>query len=285
MPRHIKMTNPSHNRNVKIIRSTHGLASLDLKELWDYRELLYFLIWRDVKLRYKQTALGASWAIIQPFTMMIVFSIIFGGLAGLPSEDIPYPIFTYTALMPWAFFAGALGRSSDSVVGNSALITRVYVPRLMVPLSGIIVGLFDFAIALIILVGLMAFYGITPTIGILMLPIFLLMAMATAMSVGLWLSAINTRFRDVRLGIPFLTQVWLFATPVAYSGTLIPENWKILYSLNPMTTVVDGFRWALLGTNWQPDILMAISVIIVIITLISGAFYFQRMGKSFADVV
>ena len=272
-------------RNSTIIRPARGLASLNLKELWAYRELVYFLIWRDVKVRYKQTALGASWAIIQPFAMMVVFSIVFGRLAGLPSEDVPYPIFTYTALLPWAFFAGALGRSSDSVVGNSALITRVYVPRLLVPFSGAVGGVVDFALAFIILAGLMAYYGITPTLGVLLLPFFLLMAMATALGVGLWLGAISVRFRDVRLGISFLIQVWLFATPVAYSGGLIPESWEVLYDLNPMAVVVEGFRWALLGTEWQPDLLIAASVGIVAVTLVSGAFYFQRMGKAFADVV
>ena len=278
-------TNHTSVRNVTIIRPTRGLASLDLKELWAYRELVYFFIWRDVKVRYKQTALGASWAIIPPFAMMVIFSIVFGTLAGLPSEDVPYPIFTYTALLPWAFFAGALGRTGDSVVGNSSLITRVYIPRLLVPLSGAVVGVFDLAIAFTILVGLMAFYGIAPTLGVLLLPFFLLMAMATALGVGLWLSAINVRFRDVRLGISFLIQVWLFATPVAYSSRLIPESWEVLYDLNPMAIVVEGFRWALLGTDWQPDLLVAASVGIVVVILVSGAFFFQRMGRVFADVV
>ena len=278
-------TKPTSVRDATIIRPTHGLASLDLKELWAYRELVYFLIWRDIKVRYKQTALGASWAIIQPFTMMVIFSVVFGRLAGLPSEDVPYPIFTYTALLPWAFFSGALGRSSDSVLGNAALITRVYVPRLLVPISGAVAGVVDFAVAFTILAGLMAYYGIAPTLGVLLLPCFLLLALATALGVGLWLTSISVRFRDVRLGISFLLQVWLFATPVAYSGGLIPESWDVLYDLNPMSIVVEGFRWALLGTEWQPDLLVAASVGIVAVTLVSGAFYFQRMGKAFADVV
>jgi len=268
-----------------VIQPSRGWGSLQLGELWEYRELLYFLIWRDIKVRYKQTVLGAAWAIIQPLVTMVVFSIVFGQLARLPSDGLPYPIFTYTALLPWTFFAGALNRSGGSVVGSAGLITKVYFPRLIVPLSAAVSGIVDFAIAFAILLGMMAFYGIVPTAAVLTLPLFLMLALATALGVGLWLSALNVRYRDVGYVIPFLVQIWLYASPVAYSSSLIPERWRPLYGLNPMAGVVEGFRWALLGTAWQPGPLIAVSVGMVVIVLLSGALYFRRMEETFADVV
>lgn len=267
------------------IRPPSGWASLGLKELWEYRELLYFLVWRDIKVRYKQTALGAAWAIIQPLFMMIVFSLFFGKLGGIPSDGIPYPVFVYCALLPWQLFAQALSESSNSLVGNQNLITKVYFPRLVVPISAVLGGLIDFAIAFVILLLIMAFYWIVPGIAILTLPLFLLLAVMTALGVGLWLSALNVQYRDVRYTIGFLTQFWLFATPVAYPSSLVPEKWRWLYGLNPMAGVVEGFRWALLGKAEPPGALLAVSVVVVILILISGLFYFRRMEDTFADIV
>ena len=268
-----------------LIRPPSGWASLGLRELWEYRELLYFLVWRDVKVRYKQTALGAAWAIIQPFFMMVVFSLFFGRLGGIPSDGIPYPVFVYCALLPWQLFAHALSESSNSLVGNQNLITKVYFPRLVVPISAVLGGLVDFAIAFVILVGMMAYFGIAPTVMIVTLPLFLLLAVATALGVGLWLSALNVQYRDVRYTINFLTQFWLFATPVAYPSSLVPEGWRWLFGLNPMAGVVEGFRWALLGKADAPGPLLAVSVGVVILILISGLYYFRRMEDTFADVV
>ncbi len=267
------------------IRPPSGWASIGLKELWEYRELLYFLTWRDVKVRYKQTVLGAAWAIIQPFFMMVVFSLFFGKLGGLPSDGIPYPIFTYCALLPWQLFAHALGESSNSLVANERLITKVYFPRLVVPLSAVLGGLVDFAIAFVILLGMMAYYRIVPTVMILTLPLFVLLAIVTALAVGLWLSALNVQYRDVRYTITFITQFWLFATPVAYSSTIVPERWRALYGLNPMAGVVEGFRWALLGKTEGPGAILYVSVGVVVLLLICGLYYFRRMEQTFADIV
>lgn len=268
-----------------MIRPSHGWASLGLKELWDYRELLYFLIWRDIKVRYKQTVLGAAWAIIQPVFMMVVFSLFFGRLAKVPSDGIPYPVFTYCALLPWQLFAHALAESSNSLVANERLITKVYFPRLVVPISAVLAGLVDFAIAFIVLLGMMAYYGIFPGIAIFTLPFFILLAVMTALGVGLWLSALNVQYRDVRYTLTFLTQLWLFATPVAYPSSLVPEPWRAIYGLNPMAGVVEGFRWALLGKSDKPGTLLVVSVIAVILILIGGLYYFRRMEETFADLV
>jgi lipopolysaccharide transport system permease protein len=270
---------------VTVIRPSRGWISLNLRDLWEYRELLYFLTWRDIKVRYKQTVLGAAWAIIQPFFTMVVFSLFFGRLAGVPSEGVPYPIFAYCALLPWNYFAGALDRAGNSLVGSANLITKVYFPRLVIPLSAVLAGLLDFAIAFVVLIGMMLFYGITPTAAVLTLPFFLLLALLTALGVGLWLSALNVQYRDVRYTIPFLTQFWLFASPVAYGASLVPERWRLLYGLNPMAGVIEGFRWTLLGKAEAPGPLLAISVAVVIILLLGGLFYFRRMEKTFADVV
>jgi lipopolysaccharide transport system permease protein len=270
---------------VLIIQPTTGWLKLNLGELWDYRELLYFLVWRDIKVRYKQTALGAAWAIIQPFMTMVVFSVFFGRLAKVPSDGIPYPVFAYAALLPWQLFAYALSESANSLVGNQHLVKRVYFPRLVVPIAAVLAGLVDFAIAFVVLLGLMAYYRIRPTAAIVVLPLFILLAVASALSVGLWLSALNVQFRDVRYTIPFLTQFWLFATPVAYPSSLIPEKWRALYGLNPMAGVVEGFRWALLGKASNPGPLVWVSIVAVVIILIGGLAYFRRMERTFADVV
>ena len=270
---------------VTIIEPSKGWISLNLRDLWEYRGLLYFLTWRDIKVRYKQTVLGAAWAIIQPFFTMVVFSLFFGRLAGIPSEGVPYPIFAYSALLPWNYFAGALDRAGNSLVGSANLITKVYFPRLVIPLSAVLAGLLDFAIAFVVLIGMMLFYGITPTVAVLTLPFFLLLALVTALGVGLWLSALNVQYRDVRYTIPFLTQFWLFASPVAYPASLVPERWRALYGLNPMVGVVEGFRWALLGKTESPGPLLAVSVAVVILLFVGGLFYFRRMEETFADVV
>jgi len=266
------------------IEPSVGWTSLRLRELWKYRELLYFLTWRDVKVRYKQTALGAAWAIIQPFLTMVVFSFFFGRLAGLDSEGIPYPIFNYAALLPWIYFSQSLTTASNSLVGSAHLITKVYFPRLVIPVSGVLSGLVDFIIAFFVLIGMMLFYHIKPGWGVLMLPLFLLLALVTALGVGLWLSALNVQYRDVRYVIPFLTQVWLFATPVVYSSRLLEQPWLTLYGLNPMVGVVEGFRWALLSTD-PPKGMIFISLLVSMAILFSGAYYFRRIERGFADVI
>jgi len=260
-------------------------TSLEFRELWEYRELLYFLIWRDVKVRYKQTALGAAWAVIQPFFMMVVFSLFFGRLAKVPSDGIPYPVFTFCALLPWQLFANALTESSNSLVGNQNLITKVYFPRLVVPISAVLGGLVDFVIAFVILLGMMLYYGIVPGWAIVTLPGFILLAVLTALGVGLWLSALNVQYRDVRYTINFLVQFWMFATPVAYPSSIVPEKWRVLYGLNPMVGVVDGFRWALLGKPDSPGLPLLISVIVVLMLLVGGLYYFRRLEQQFADIV
>src|SRR5512136_1098998 len=268
-----------------IYAPSRGWMSLNLRELWHYRELLYFLTWRDIQVRYKQAALGVGWAIIQPLLTMVIFSVIFGQLAKLPSDGIPYPVFSYTALLPWGLFAGALQRAGVSLVTNNNLITKVYFPRLVIPLSAVAAGLVDFVISFVVLLGLMAYYRIMPTWAILTIPLFVLLAVLTALSVSLWLSALNVQYRDVQYMIPFLIQAWMYASPVAYSAGLIPTGpLRIIYGLNPMAGVIQGFRWALLGGN-PPDELMIISVVVVLLLLVSGLFYFRRMERTFADVV
>ncbi len=270
---------------VTIVKPSKGWISLKLDELWEYRELLYFLTWRDIKVRYKQTVLGAAWAIIQPFFTMVVFSLFFGKLAKMPADGLPYPIFAYAALVPWMFFANGLNNSSNSLVGSASLIKKVYFPRLLVPISSIIPGLIDFFLAFAVLVGMMFFYRIWPTVNIIWLPFLLLLAFITALGVGLWLSALNVQFRDVRYTVPFLTQFWLFATPIAYPSSLLSEPWRTLYGINPMVGVVEGFRWALLGTDTAPGPIVIVSSVVTLMLLVSGAFYFRRMEKTFADVV
>jgi len=272
-------------RPTLLIRPSRGWAALDLADLWQYRELIYFLTWRDIKVRYKQTVLGGAWAILQPFLTMVVFSVFFGRLAGIPSDGLPYPIFAYCALLPWQLFAHALTESSNSLVANERLITKVYFPRLVVPISAVLAGLLDFLVAFVVLIGMMMYYHIRPTAAVWTVPLFLLLAVGAALGVGLWLSALNVQYRDVRYTIPFLTQFWLFLTPVAYPSTLVPVSWRALYGLNPMAGVVEGFRWALLGKAEGPGALLAVSVTIVVLVLVGGLYYFRRMEKTFADVV
>ena len=272
-------------RPTLLIRPSRGWAALDLADLWQYRELIYFLTWRDIKVRYKQTVLGGAWAILQPFLTMVVFSVFFGRLAGIPSDGLPYPIFAYCALLPWQLFAHALTESSNSLVANERLITKVYFPRLVVPISAVLAGLLDFLVAFVVLIGMMMYYHIRPTAAVWTVPLFLLLAVGAALGIGLWLSALNVQYRDVRYTIPFLTQFWLFLTPVAYPSTLVPVSWRALYGLNPMAGVVEGFRWALLGKTEGPGALLAVSVTIVVLVLVGGLYYFQRMEKTFADVV
>jgi lipopolysaccharide transport system permease protein len=270
---------------VLVLQPSSGWFRLNLGEVWDYRELLYFLMWRDIKVRYKQTALGAVWAVLQPTLTMLVFSIFFGRLAKVPSDGIPYPIFAFAALLPWQLFAFALTESSNSLVASQNLITKVYFPRLVVPMAATFAALVDFAVAFVVLLILMLFYGIHPTAAIVFLPFFLLLALATALSVGLWLSALNVKYRDVRYTIPFLTQFWLFATPVAYPSSLIPKPWRALFGLNPMAGVVEGFRWALLGKSNGTGPLLLVSIAAVLVLLITGLRYFRKMEASFADIV
>jgi lipopolysaccharide transport system permease protein len=279
------MTASQPSNEVLIIQPTRGWLKLNFRELWEYRELLYFLVWRDIKVRYKQTALGAAWAILQPVMTMIVFSVFFGRLAKMPSDGVPYPVFAYAALLPWQLFAYSLSESANSLVGSQHLIKKVYFPRLVVPISSVLAGLVDFAIAFVVLLGLMAYYGIRPTAAIVALPLFVILAIGTALSVGLWLSVLNVQFRDVRYTIPFLTQFWLFATPVAYPSSLVPEKWRALFGLNPMAGVVEGFRWALLGKATSPGPLLWVSIAAVVVLLIGGLAYFRRMESIFADVV
>jgi lipopolysaccharide transport system permease protein len=267
------------------IAPTKGWVPLKLNELWEYRELLYFLIWRDIKVRYKQTALGVTWAIIQPFFTMVVFSVFFGHLAKVPSDGIPYPIFTFAALVPWTFFASGLNQSSNSLVGSGTLITKVYFPRLIIPLASVLSGIVDFVLAFVMLLGMMVYYGLAPTINVLYLPLFLLLALVTSLGVGLWLSALNVEYRDVRYIVPFITQFWMLATPIGYPSSLLHDPWRTLYGLNPMVGVVEGFRWALLGTNTAPGPIIAVSSAAAVLILVSGAFYFRRMEKTFADIV
>jgi len=267
------------------IQPSRGWVSLRLNELWAYRELLYFLVWRDVKVRYKQTALGALWAVIQPFSTMVVFSLFFGKLGKIPSDGIPYPIFSFAALVPWTFFASGLGHASTSLVGSANLIKKVYFPRLVIPVSSVLSGVVDFVLAFVVLIGMMLYYGIVPGVRALWLPVFLLLAFVTSLGVGLWLSSLNVKYRDIRYVVPFITQFWLFATPIAYPASLLPQPWRTVYGLNPMVGVVEGFRWALLGTSSSAGWMVFVSALVAVLVLIGGAFYFRRMEKTFADIV
>jgi homopolymeric O-antigen transport system permease protein len=271
--------------SVVVLQPSRGVARLDLLELWEYRELLYFLVWRDVKVRYKQTVLGAAWAVLQPFLTMVVFSVVFGRLAGIRSEGLPYPVFSFAALLPWQLFAHALTQSSASLVANQNLITKVYFPRLFIPLASVLGGLVDFGAAFVVLLALMGYYRVVPGPALVAVPLFVLFAVATGLAVGLWLSALNIQYRDVRYAMPFLTQFWLWATPVAYPSSLIPPPWRTLCGLNPMAGVVEGFRWALLGGAHPPTELVLVSALVVVAALLSGLVYFRRMEVTFADVV
>ncbi len=272
-----------------VIEPTRGWASLKFGAVWEYRELLYFLVWRDLKVRYKQTLLGVAWIVLQPVVSMVVFSVLFGGLLQVPSGGVPYPIFAYSALLPWNYFSSSLSRASTSLVGSAHLITKVYFPRLIIPISGVVAGLVDFCIAFLVLIGLMVFYSIAPTPAVALLPGFLLLAMVTALGFGLWLSALNVRYRDINYLVPFLVQIWMYLTPVIYASTLIPERFRFLLALNPMTGVVEGFRWALLGAHLEdaaaPGGLFVVSIVIALLVLASGLVFFRNTEKTFADIV
>jgi lipopolysaccharide transport system permease protein len=267
------------------IEASQGWMPLKLHELWEYRELLYFLAWRDIKVRYKQTLLGAAWAIIQPFFTMVVFSIFFGRLAQIPSDGIPYPLFSYAALLPWTFFANGLTQSSNSLVGSANLIKKVYFPRLIIPIGTVLSGVIDLFLASLVLIGMIFYYGRSLSFQALWLPAFVLLALVTCLGVGLWLSALNVQYRDVRHAVPFITQLWLFATPIAYPSSLLSEPWRTLYALNPMVGVVEGFRWALLGQMTDLGPMIIVSSLAALTVLLTGAFYFRRMERRFADVV
>lgn len=267
------------------IQPSAGFAQLKLREIWDYRELLYFLVWRDVKVRYKQTALGVAWAVIQPLMTMVVFSIFFGRLGKMPSDGVPYPIFSFAALVPWALFSNGLTQATNSLVVSSNLIKKVYFPRLIIPIATVLSGVVDFVVAFAVLLLLMFFYGIFPTVNTFWLPVFVLVTLMASLAVSLWLSALNVKYRDVRYVIPFLSQLWLFSTPIAYSSHLLSQPWRTVYALNPMVGVVEGFRWALLGTTTPPSVTTVASAFATLVILVTGAYYFRRMERSFADVI
>jgi lipopolysaccharide transport system permease protein len=268
-----------------VIEPRRGLLNIDLGTLWQYRELLYFLVWRDVKVRYKQTIIGMAWVVLQPVLTMIVFTLVFGRFAKIPSDGMPYPVFIFAALLPWNLFASSLGRGGDSVVQHANLISKVYFPRLVLPIAGVISPVIDFGVGLVVLIALMAAYGIAPGAGILALPLFVLLAMLTALAVSLWTSALNVRYRDVGHAIPFLIQLWMFASPVAYPVSIVPERWRLLYSLNPMAGVIEGFRWALLGKENFDAQVAAVSAFAVVILLLPAAIYFRKTERTFADVI
>jgi|SRR4030095_6054775 lipopolysaccharide transport system permease protein len=268
-----------------VIEPSKRLLHLDLKAIWEYRELLYILVWRDLKVRYKQTVIGAGWAILQPLMTMAIFTVVFGTFVKIPSDGVPYPIFAYSALLPWSLFANSLTRGGTSIVGNAHILSKIYFPRLLLPLSGILSPIVDFAISIVILVAMMIWFGTLPTWGVLALPLFLFLALLTALAVGLWLSALNVRYRDVGHAIPFLVQLWMFASPIAYPISLVPEKWRTLYMLNPMAGVIVGFRWALLGTESLDFRMIVISSIMVLALLVPGIVYFKYTERTFADVV
>jgi lipopolysaccharide transport system permease protein len=284
-------THTGDPKQVLVIEPSKRWVPLRLRDLWDYRDLLYFLVWRDVKVRYKQTVLGVAWAILQPTLTMVVFTIFFGGLAGISSDGLPYPVFSYAALLPWTFFAQGLTQSSNSLVGSQNLITKVYFPRLIIPLATVTAGVVDFGLAFLVLLGMMAFYGIWPGLAVLWLPLLLALAFGTALGVGMWMSALNVEYRDVRYIVPFLVQFWLFVTPVIYPANAVTARLEShglpgwLFGLNPMTGVVEGFRWALLGADTRPGPLIFASAAVTVLLLVTGAIYFRRMERTFADVV
>lgn len=270
----------------RVFEARHGISrTLGLRELWPYRELLFFLTWRDVKVRYRQTVVGAVWAVIQPFMLMIVFTVVFHRLAHVPSDGLPYPIFSFTGLIPWTLFSASLGGISGSLVSSSNLLTKVYFPRLVIPLAVTGSYLFDFGIALALLGGMMGYYGVHPGFAIIALPVLTLLVLLTALSVGIWLTALNVRYRDIQYTVPFVLQLWLFASPIAYATTLVPHRWRLVYSLNPMTTVIDGFRWSLVGIPWSPGWAALVSFASVLVLLVTGLLYFRRMERTFADVI
>jgi lipopolysaccharide transport system permease protein len=275
---------PATEPPVVRLQASGRWVGLGLSHVWEYRELLYFLVWRDIKVRYKQTVLGAAWAIIQPFFTMLIFSAVFGRLARIPSDNLPYPLFCFAALVPWTFFSSGMLQAANSLVGNTNLLKKVFFPRLVLPTAAIAAMTIDFACALVVLLAMMAYYGVLPSLAVVAVPLFVLLAFATALGAGLWLSALNVKFRDVKYVVPFLLQVWMFATPIAYPSSLLDGPWRSIYALNPMVGVVDGFRWALLGTATAPDRTLAASTAVALVLLISGAYYFRQTERTFADV-
>ena len=286
-PEQTSTTDAAVDPDVRVIEiePSRGWAALDLQEVWEYRELVWFLIWRDIKVRYKQASLGIAWAVIQPVMTMLVFTLIFGRLAQLPSDGFPYPVFTFTALLPWQLFSGALTGSANSVVNSASLVSKVYFPRLVIPIASVMATLVDFSISFGVLLGLMAWYGISLRLAVVVLPLLVMLALAIALAVGLWASALNVRYRDVRHVMPFVVQFWLLASPVAYSTSLITSPvWRAVYSLNPMVGVIEGFRWAVLGST-PPSVLVVPSVLVTGVLLATGLFFFRRTEASFADVI
>jgi lipopolysaccharide transport system permease protein len=276
---------PGGHPLVTTIVPPRGVLALDFRELWSYRELLFLLVWRDATVRYKQSIVGIGWAVIQPALMMAIFSVVFGRFAGLPSDGVPYPVFSLCALLPWNYFARALSDSSNSLTGSSNLVTKIYFPRLILPLSKVLSGLIDFAVAFAVLMAVMAWYRVIPSLGAFLLPAFIFIAILTSLALGLWLTALNIKYRDVTFVVPFLVQIWLYASPVAYSTSIVPARWQRLYALNPMVGVIEGFRWALLGRR-APDFgVMLLSLSIVVLLLVSGLYYFRRMERTFADLI
>jgi len=273
----------SIQKKIHVREPSKGWTKLNLSEVWEYRELLFILAWRDMSIRYKQTFLGGLWAIIQPFVTMIIFSVVFGKLAKIPSDDIPYPIFSYTALVPWAFFVNALNKSSLSLLSNTNLINKVYFPRLVLPISAVIVGTIDFFVAFFMLLLMMLYFGIFPKMAIIFLPFFILLTLVTSLGIGIWIATLNVKFYDLQNALPFIIQAWMFATPIAYPSSLLQEPWRSIYGLNPMAGVVEGFRWALLGTHTSPGGIMIVSAITAFVILIAGMFYFKRVEPTFAD--
>jgi lipopolysaccharide transport system permease protein len=267
------------------IRPQRGLANLDLGSVWKFRELLYFLVWRDLKVRYKQAAIGAGWAVAQPIFSVLVFTVVFGYFAKIPSDGVPYPVFAFAAMLPWTYFADALRRASTGLVSDSELIRKIYFPRLIIPVAAVLTPLADFAVALLVLIGLAIWYGVVPTWHVLLLPVFLFQSLLLALSFGLWLGPINVRFRDVMHTLPLLVQIWMYASPVVYPLSIVPEKWRLIYSLNPMVGVIEGFRWGLFGSE-RPDFMaMGISASLVVLLFLVGIVYFRKMERSFADVI
>ncbi len=280
-----RLAPPEATPVLTVIQPTRGWVSLGLDELWQYRELLYFLVWRDIKVRYKQTVLGMAWAVIQPLITMVVFTVVFGRLAKVPSDGLPYQLFAFAALVPWTLFAKGMTQSAGSLLANQALLKKIFLPRLALPIAAVLAGVVDFMLAFAILLMMQLAFGVVPTAGIVWLPLLLMLTLVTSLGVGLWLSALNVVFRDIRYTVPFLTQIWLFATPIAYPSSLVPEKWRLVYGLNPMAGVVEGFRWALLGVDTRPGPMVLVSAVVAVTLLITGAYYFRRIEKDFADVV
>ncbi len=270
---------------VTVIEPTRGWASLKLGELWEYRELLYFFVWRDIKVRYKQTVIGAAWALLQPLFTMLIFSVFFGRLAKIPSDGVPYPVFSITGLVPWAFFSNALSQSSNSLVASSHLVKKVYFPRLAIPLAAVLGAMVDLAVALVLMFAVVLYFGIVPATNLLYLPLFFLLAICTVLGVGLWFSAMYVEYRDIRYLIPFLTQIWMYLTPIVYPSSIVPAKWRAIYALNPMVGVIEGIRWSILGTPLPDPLVLLASSMTGALLLLTGTYYFRRMERNFADVI